>query len=89
MEARRAFQTDARSSQFWIVIAALLTVLALGVVGAYLAKGLNQTSAPSSSQVVQTSIPGRDPYSPRDPMTAPNTSAADPYSPRDPLGAGK
>ena len=90
MEARRAFQSGAKSSkQIWIVVAALLAVLALGVAAAYLAKGVTSASAPSSGHVVQASVVGSDPYSPRDSMSAPNTSAADPYSPRDPLRAGK
>jgi flagellar basal body-associated protein FliL len=59
MEARRAFQTGARSSkQIWIVVAALLAVMALGVAGAYLAKGLTSASAPASQQVVQGNFQG-------------------------------
>jgi flagellar biogenesis protein FliO len=83
MEARRTFQTEAKSTkQIWIAFAALLAVLVLGVAGAYLAKSLNHSSARSAGQVVLTSISGSDPYSPRDSMGAPSASAADPYSPR-------
>jgi flagellar basal body-associated protein FliL len=59
MEARRAFQTGARSSkQIWIVVAALLAVVALGVAGAYLVKGLTSSSAAASQQVVQGNFQG-------------------------------
>jgi flagellar basal body-associated protein FliL len=86
MEARRTFETGAKSSkQIWIVFVALLAVLALGMAGAYVAKALSHTNAlttnaPSSGQVMRPSL-GSDPYSPRDSLGAPNASAGDPYSP--------
>jgi flagellar basal body-associated protein FliL len=61
MEARRAFQAEAKSTKpIWIVIAALLAALALGVAGAYLAKGLTSASAPASGHFVQTSFQAPD-----------------------------
>jgi hypothetical protein len=53
MEARRTFETGARSSkQIWIVFAALLAALVLALGGAYVAKGLTSASAPPSSPLV-------------------------------------
>jgi hypothetical protein len=61
MEARRTFRTGARSSrQILIVVAALLAVVALGVAGAFLAKGLTAASAPTSVKAVSTSVMAPD-----------------------------
>ena len=60
MEARRTFQGDAKSSRIWIVVAALLAVIALGLAGGYAAKGVTSKSAPSSAPVVQTGFQGPD-----------------------------
>ena len=57
MEARRSFQTAARSSkQSWMVVVALLAVLTLGVAGAFLAKSLTSASAPASIKAVQVDV---------------------------------
>jgi len=57
MEARRSFQTAARSSkQMWMVVVAALAVLTLGVAGAFLAKSLTSASAPASGQAVQIDV---------------------------------
>jgi hypothetical protein len=52
MEARRTFQSEVKSSRIWIVVAALLAAIALGLGGAYAAKGLTSSSAPASAPVV-------------------------------------
>ncbi|MDQ6876572.1 MAG: hypothetical protein M3082_02525 [Candidatus Dormibacteraeota bacterium] len=55
MEARRTFQTEAKSTnQIWMVLAALLAVVVLGVGSAFLANALTTASAPSSTLVVQS-----------------------------------
>ncbi|TMF44992.1 MAG: hypothetical protein E6I23_05940 [Chloroflexi bacterium] len=55
MEARRTFQGGATSSkQIWIVVAALVAALALGVASLYLAKGMSSASAPATTHVVQS-----------------------------------
>jgi hypothetical protein len=75
MEARRAFETGAKgSNQLWIVVAALLAVLVLGIAGAFVAKGLSPASATSSGHFAKTIVTGSDPYSPRDSMGAPTTA---------------
>jgi hypothetical protein len=54
MEARRTFDAGAKSSkQIWLVVAAFLAVVALGVAGAYFAKGINFASAPGRGHVVK------------------------------------
>lgn len=61
MEARRTFEAGAKSSkQIWIVVAALLVVLALGVAGAYFAKSLTSASAPASGHVVKIAFTQSD-----------------------------
>jgi len=70
MEARRTFQGEASGSKFWIVVAALLAVMALAVAGLYISKAASSTSAatPATKHVV-LSGPG--------PM-APNVKDRDP-----------
>lgn len=51
MEVRRSYEAGAKSSKIWFAIAALLAVVALGVAGAFLAKGLATASAPSVKTV--------------------------------------
>ncbi len=51
MEARRTFQGDAKSSRIWIVVAAMLAAIALGLAGGYLGKGLTSSTAPASVTV--------------------------------------
>ena len=55
MEARRTFQGGVASSKsMWIVVAALVAALALGVASLYLAKGMSSASAPAATHVVQS-----------------------------------
>jgi hypothetical protein len=61
MEVRRTFRTGAKGSkQIWIVVAALLAVVALGVAGAFLAKGLTAAGAPTSVKTVSTGVMAPD-----------------------------
>lgn len=60
MEARRAFQGEAKSyKQIWIVVAALLAALLLGVVAPYIFKSVSTGAAPSG-HVVQTGFQAPD-----------------------------
>jgi hypothetical protein len=52
MEARRTFQGEAKSSRIYIVVAALLAAIALGLAGGFAAKGLGSVSAPTKAPVV-------------------------------------
>jgi hypothetical protein len=52
MEARRTFQGEAKSSRIYIVVAALLAAIALGLAGGFAAKGLGSASAPTKAPVV-------------------------------------
>ncbi|TMB94776.1 MAG: hypothetical protein E6J40_13395 [Chloroflexi bacterium] len=73
MEARRTFQGEASGSKFWIVVAALLAVMALAVAGLYISKAASSTSAatPATKHVV---LSGPGPMAPnvkdRDPETS-------------------
>jgi len=71
MEARRTFQGEASASKFWIVVAALLAVMALAIAGVYLSKGTASTAAPATKHVV---LSGPGPMAPnvkdRDPETS-------------------
>lgn len=61
MEVRRTYRTGARSyKQIWIVVAALLAVVALGVAGAFLAKGLTAAGASTSAKTVSTGVMAPD-----------------------------
>jgi hypothetical protein len=60
MEARRTFQGDTKSSRIWIVVAALLAAIALGLAGGYAVKGVTSKSAPASAPVVQTGFQAPD-----------------------------
>lgn len=51
MEARRTFQGEAKSSRIYIVFAALLAAIVLGLAGGYAAKGIGSAST-------QTKAPG-------------------------------
>jgi hypothetical protein len=44
MEARRSFDSGAKSSKVWIVVASLLAAMALGLAGGYAAKGTASVS---------------------------------------------
>ena len=48
MEARRTFQGEAKSSRIYIVVAALLAAIALGLGGGFAAKGLGSASGPAT-----------------------------------------
>jgi hypothetical protein len=52
MEARRTFQGEAKSSRIYIVVAALLAAIALGLAGGFAAKGLGSVSAPTKAPAV-------------------------------------
>ena len=72
MEARRAFQGQASGSKFWIIVAALVAVMALAVAGLYLSKASSTaTAAPATKHVV---LSGPGPMAPnvkdRDPETS-------------------
>jgi hypothetical protein len=56
MEARRTFEGGAKGSRIYIVVAALLAVIALGLAGGYAAKGLSSVSAPAKVQTVQPGL---------------------------------
>jgi flagellar basal body-associated protein FliL len=59
MEARRTFETGARSSkQIWLAFAAVLTVLVLGIAGAFLAKSLSSSASASPSVSTPVHISG-------------------------------
>ncbi|MGH7764950.1 MAG: hypothetical protein ACREOM_11120 [Candidatus Dormibacteraceae bacterium] len=61
MEARGTYGAGARSSkQIWIAVAALVAVIALGVAGAFLARGLGTAGAPNSVKTVTTSVMAPD-----------------------------
>jgi flagellar basal body-associated protein FliL len=69
MEARRTFQGEASGSKFWIIVAALIVVMALAFGGLYLSKGLSTSTAAPATKHVVLSGPG--------PM-APNVKDRDP-----------
>jgi hypothetical protein len=52
MEARRTFQGEAKSSRIYIVVAALLAAIALGLGGGYAAKGLGSVKSPTKAPAV-------------------------------------
>jgi hypothetical protein len=52
MEARRTFQGEAKSSRIYIVVAALLAAIALGLAGGFAAKGLGSVSPQTKAPVV-------------------------------------
>jgi hypothetical protein len=52
MEARRTFQGEAKSSRIYIVVAALLAAIVLGLAGGYAAKGFGSTGTPTKAPVV-------------------------------------
>jgi hypothetical protein len=56
MEARRTFQGEAKSSRIYIVVAALLAAIALGLGGGYAAKGLGSASPATKAPVVVTPV---------------------------------
>jgi hypothetical protein len=52
MEARRTFQGEAKSSRIYIVVAALLAAIALGLGGGFAAKGLGSASGSATKAPV-------------------------------------
>jgi hypothetical protein len=52
MEARRTFQGEAKSSRIYIVVAALLAAIVLGLAGGFAAKGFGSVSTPTKAPVV-------------------------------------
>ncbi|HEY1419890.1 MAG TPA: hypothetical protein VGG90_04185 [Candidatus Dormibacteraeota bacterium] len=60
MEVRRTYETGAKSSKIWIAVAALFAVAALGVAGAFLARGMGAASAPAYVKSVTTDVQAPD-----------------------------
>jgi hypothetical protein len=76
MEARRTFQGEAKSSRVYIVVAALLAAIALGLGGGFAAKGLGSAGAPATKApaVIQQGLytePDQNDHSWMSPKAAP------------------
>jgi hypothetical protein len=52
MEARRTFQGEAKSSRIYIVVAALLAAIVLGLAGGFAAKGIGSAGSQTKAPVV-------------------------------------